>query len=107
MLDTDVTAKVKRLDEHIRCIMPFFQAASVSGVLIEAARLSLTPIAWMTQLSRFAEQRGDAIQWNQSNRAYILTHAVSGIDWKYYKSPLPENVYDIYMRAWKNVDLST
>jgi hypothetical protein len=25
-------------------------------------------------------------------RAYILTHGVSGIDWKHYKHPLPENV---------------
>jgi hypothetical protein len=56
-------------------------------------------------LRKFAEQHGDIIQWDQSNRAYILTHGVSGIDWKHYKHPLPENVYDVYMKAWQDVDL--
>src|SRR5659263_301608 len=41
-------------------------------------------------LRKFAEQYGDIIQWDQSNRAYIMTHGVSGIDWKHYKHPLPE-----------------
>ncbi len=31
-------------------------------------------------------------------RAYILAHGVSGIDWAYYKHPLPEYAYDTYMR---------
>jgi hypothetical protein len=30
-------------------------------------------------LRKFAEQHGDVIQWDQSNRAYILTHDVSGV----------------------------
>ena len=54
-------------------------------------------------LRKFAEQYGDIIQWDQSNRAYIMTHGVSGIDWKHYKHPLPENVYDIYMQYWGDV----
>ena len=41
-------------------------------------------------LRKFCEQHGDAIGWDQSNRAYILTHGVSGIDWKHYKHLLPE-----------------
>jgi hypothetical protein len=49
-------------------------------------------------LRKFCEQYGDIIQWDQSNRAYIMTHGVSGIDWKHYKHPLPENVYDAYMK---------
>ena len=49
-------------------------------------------------LRKFAEQYGDIIQWDQSNRAYIMTHAVSGIDWKHYKHPLPEYVFDAYMK---------
>jgi len=56
-------------------------------------------------LRKFAEQHGDAIQWDQSNRAYILTHGVSGVSWSHYRNPLPENVYDIYMQYWENVDL--
>jgi hypothetical protein len=37
------------------------------------------------------------IEWDQSNRSYILTHGVSGVDWRFYKHPLPDSVYDIYM----------
>jgi len=51
-------------------------------------------------LRKFAEQYGDIIQWDQSNRAYILTHGVSGVEWSHYKHPLPEYVYNVYMRYW-------
>jgi integrase len=54
-------------------------------------------------LRKFAEQHGDISQWDQSNRAYIMTHGVSGIDWKHYKHPLPEHVYDVYMKCWEQV----
>jgi integrase len=54
---------------------------------------------------KFAEQYGDIIQWNQSNRAYILTHGVGGVDWGHYKHPLPESVYSVYMECWADVDL--
>jgi hypothetical protein len=57
-------------------------------------------------LRKFCEQFGDAIGWDQSNRAYILTHGVSGIDWKHYKHPLPEHVYDVYMQYWADVRLT-
>jgi integrase len=57
-------------------------------------------------LRKFAEQHGDVIQWDQSNRAYILTHGVSGVSWSHYRNPLPENVYDIYMKYWENVDFT-
>ncbi|MGZ4891863.1 MAG: copper resistance protein B [Halobacteriota archaeon] len=57
-------------------------------------------------LRKFAEQYGDIIGWDQSNRAYILTHGVSGVDWSHYKHPLPENVYSIYMKSWKDVALT-
>jgi hypothetical protein len=58
-----------------------------------------------SDLRKFAEQHGDIIQWDQSNRAYIMTHGVSGIDWKHYKHPLPENVYDVYLQYWGDVEL--
>jgi hypothetical protein len=57
----------------------------------------------LSDLRKFTEQCGDIIQWDQSNRAYIMTHGVSGIDWKHYKHPLPENVYDVYMKCWEEV----
>lgn len=56
-------------------------------------------------LRKFCEQHGDAIGWDRSNRAYIMTHGVIGIDWKHYKHPLPEIVYDVYIQYWKHVDL--
>jgi hypothetical protein len=31
-------------------------------------------------LRKFTEQYGNIIRWDQSNRAYIMTHGVSGID---------------------------
>ena len=58
-----------------------------------------------SDLRKFAEQLGDIIQWEQSNRAYVMTHGVSGIDWKHYKHPLPDSVYDIYMKYWGDVSL--
>ena len=56
-------------------------------------------------LRKFCEQHGDIIQWEQSNRAYILTHGVSGIEWGHYRHPLPDSVYDIYMNYWGSVSL--
>jgi len=56
-------------------------------------------------LRKFAEQHGDIIEWEQSNRAYVLTHGVSGVDWRFYKHPLPDSVYDIYMKYWGDVSL--
>jgi integrase len=56
-------------------------------------------------LRKFCEQMGDVLQWDQSNKNYIMTHGVSGVDWRFYKSPLPENVYGVYMKYWKDVDL--
>jgi len=54
-------------------------------------------------LRKFAEQHGDIIWWEQSNRAYILTHGVSGVEWTHYRHPLPEYVYDVYMKYWNDV----
>jgi hypothetical protein len=51
-------------------------------------------------LRKFCEQQGDILQWDQSNKNYILTHGVSGVDWRFYKHPLPEQVYDVYMKHW-------
>jgi hypothetical protein len=34
-----------------------------------------------------------------------MTHSVSGIDWKHYKHPLPDSVYDVYMKYWAEVSL--
>ncbi len=34
-----------------------------------------------SDLRKFAEQWGDVIGWNESNRSYILTHGVFGVEW--------------------------
>jgi len=54
-------------------------------------------------LRKFSEQWGDVIGWNESNRAYILTHGVRGVEWTHYLHPLPEFVYDVYMKNWNDV----
>jgi hypothetical protein len=57
-------------------------------------------------LRKFAEQHGDVIQWDQSNRAYIMTHGVSSVEWKHYRHPLPDSVYAVYMKYWADVRLT-
>jgi len=75
---------------------------------VKRAKRPLTRIAThftLGDLRKFAEQDGDIVGWDQSNRAYIMTHSVSGIDWKHYKHPLPDSVYDVYMKYWAEVSL--
>jgi integrase len=60
----------------------------------------------MGDLRKFAEQHGDVVGWNESNRAYVLTHGVRGIEWSNYRHPLPEHVYDVYMQYWEAVTLT-
>ena len=43
--------------------------------------------------------------WDQSNRAYIMTHGVRG-RLEVFKHPLPENVDSVYMSSWGDVDLT-
>ncbi len=57
----------------------------------------------LSDLRKWCQQMGDIIEWDQSNSAYILSHGVSSVDWKHYRRPLPEHVYDVYMRYWTNV----
>jgi hypothetical protein len=52
-----------------------------------------------------ADRGGDILEWEPSNRAYILTHGVSGIEWGHYRHPLPDSVSDIYMKYWSGVSL--
>jgi hypothetical protein len=46
---------------------------------------------------------GDILQWDQSNKNYILTHGVSGVDWRFYKHPMHAHVYDVYMKSKKEI----
>ncbi len=35
--------------------------------------------------------------------SYVMKDGVSGVDWSHYKHPIPEHVYDTYMRYWGDV----
>ena len=56
-------------------------------------------------LRKFATQQADVIGWNEPNRAYIMTHGVSGVSWSHYRNPLSETVYRVYMESWRDVNL--
>jgi integrase len=60
---------------------------------------------WLSDFRKFAEQFGDIIGWDATNRKYVLAHGMTGVDWEHYKHPLPEDVYDTYMRYWRDVEL--
>jgi len=58
-----------------------------------------------SDLRKFGEQYGDEIEWNSVNRAHIMSHDISLISFKHYKSFTPQTTYKIYMNAWKDTDL--
>jgi integrase len=60
---------------------------------------------WLSDFRKFAEQFGDTIGWDATNRKYVLAHGMTGVDWEHYKHPLPEDVYDIYMRYWRDINV--
>ena len=83
-----------------------FAYNSFNNMWIKRQKIPLTCAAShfvLGDLRKFAEQYGDIIQWNESNRAYILTHGVSGVEWSHYRHPLPEHVHDVYMKYWNDV----
>jgi hypothetical protein len=51
---------------------------------------------------KFCEQMSDILQGDHSNKNYVLTYRVSGVIWQ-YKHPPSENVYDVYLRYWRDV----
>jgi hypothetical protein len=61
---------------------------------------------WLSDFRKFAEQFGDTIGWDATNRKYVLAHGMTGVDWEHYKHPLPEDVYDTYMMHWKGIELA-
>ncbi len=71
-----------------------------------AALMQRNGVFQPSDLRKSSEQHGDFIGWDQSNRAYILTHGVSGVNWTHYKHPLPEHVYNGYMQYLKDVRLT-
>ena len=60
----------------------------------------------MGDLRKYCEQASDILQWDKSNKNYILTHNGAGVDWRFYKSPRAEPVYDIYIQYWKDTQFA-
>lgn len=61
---------------------PFFEYNSLA-MWVKRQKIPLSRMSGnfiLGDLSKFAEQYGDIIQWDQSNRAYIMTHGISGVD---------------------------
>jgi integrase len=108
-LHPQVIQAIEPLLDDNRDDKPLFDYNSLT-MWVKRQKISLTRAAThfvLGDLRKFAEQYGDIIQWDQSNRAYIMTHGVSGIDWKHYKHPLPDNVYDVYLKYWAGVSFKT
>jgi hypothetical protein len=55
---------------------------------------------------KFGEQVSDELRWDQSNKNYIMTHNVAGVDWRFYKSPRAEPVL-IYVNYWTNTQFDS
>ena len=75
---------------------PFFMFNSFQN-WIERQRTPLSRVCdpskarmWLSDFRKFAEQFGDIIGWDVTNRKYVLAHSMIGVDWEYYKHPLPE-----------------
>jgi hypothetical protein len=60
----------------------------------------ISVVSHSTEPQKNCEQMGDMLQWDPSHKNYILTHGVSGVDWRFYKHPLPDSVYDVYLKYW-------
>lgn len=90
----------KHVSEHMFMLESFRKFLQKLRVPLTRCKAHFTA----SDLRKFAEQHGDVVGWNESNRACILTHGVRGIEWSNYRHPLPEHVYDVYMRHWNDVE---
>jgi hypothetical protein len=48
---------------------------------------------WLSDFRTFAEQFGDIIGWDTTNRKYVLAHGMTGVDWEHHKHPKEEVSY--------------
>ncbi len=55
--------------------------------------------------ARAARGAGRVLIIKQPKSAYIPMHGVSDAEWRHYRRPLPEHIYDAYMRYWGDVTL--
>jgi hypothetical protein len=106
-LHTQVAESIQPLLDGRQDDEPIFQHGSF-WMWVKRQQISMSRFHGhfvLGDLRKFCEQHGDAIGWDQSNRAYILTHSVRGVEWSNYRHPLPDSVYDVYMKYWADVRL--
>ncbi len=48
---------------------------------------------------KYYEQQAYILRCDQSNKNYIMAQGVSGVDWRFDKSPRPAPVFDIYVEV--------
>ena len=95
----EVLCEGRESDKRMFSFVSFYKWARLQKIPLSRCKRYFIP----SDLRKFAEQWGDAIGWDQSNRAYILTHDVRGVEWSNYRHPLPDSVYDVYMKYWADV----
>jgi integrase len=61
---------------------------------------------WLKDFRKFAATFADVINWQENNRRIVMAHDLKGVSWSSYKAPQREDVYDKYMEAWKDIDLT-
>ena len=59
---------------------------------------------WLSDFRKFAEQFGDIIGWDATNRKYMLAHRRTGGTGNIINTRF-QDVYDTYMRYWRDVEL--
>ncbi|MGZ4846746.1 MAG: hypothetical protein ACXV7G_11990 [Halobacteriota archaeon] len=86
-----------KYDRH-RSSPPFIVHPSQVTVIVLRINLSL-----QFKRKRCIQCGCDTLSWELSNRSHILSHGFSSIEDKHYRHPLPEQIYDVYNRYWKDM----
>ena len=73
MLNTRRNGRIHR--EPIFTFVSFYKRAREQKITLSRYKGYFIPSD-----CKFVEQSGDIIQWEQSNRTYIVTHGVSGVE---------------------------
>lgn len=60
----------------------------------------------LSDYRKFTTQYGDSIGWDAENSKIVLAHGLRGVEYEHYKHFYPEDVYDVYLRAWGSTDLT-
>ena len=70
------------------------QSTTHSSTIMELCKAGSTRVGGTTQ--RYGEEHTTSL---------LYFYSIWGVEWANYRYPLPEYVYDIYMKCWKSVRL--